>query len=73
VSDTARIISNSGWQEHLEEIMQTEIADESARREALKALEYTMEDKNALILGLLATLESRMGRGEAPPDADLPR
>ena len=73
MSDTRRIIKKSGWQEHLEEIIRTEIADESARREALKALEYTMEDKNALILGLLATLESRMGTGEAPPDADLPR
>jgi hypothetical protein len=71
VSDTARAVSKSGWQERLEEIIRTEIADESARREALKTLEYTMEDKNALILGLLATLESRMGTGEASPDTDL--
>jgi len=73
VSDTPRIPNKSGWQEELEEIIRAEIADEAARTRALKALEYTMEDKNALIRGLLATLESRMGTGEAPPDADLPR
>jgi hypothetical protein len=73
VSDTPRFIKKSGWHEHLEEIIRTEIADESARREALKALEYTIEDKNALIRGLLATLEHRTRTGESSPDADLPR
>ena len=73
VSDLPRIPKKSGWQEELEEIIRAEIADDDSRTRALKALEYTMEDKNALILGLLATLEHRIGTGESSPDADLPR
>jgi hypothetical protein len=63
----------SGWHEELEEILRAEIADDAARQRALKALENTLSEKDALIAGLLTTLESRTGTGEAPPDADRTR
>jgi hypothetical protein len=63
VSDEPRALKKTGWHEHLEELLRTEMTDETVRNEALKTLEYTMEAKNAIILGLLATLESRTGKG----------
>jgi hypothetical protein len=73
VSDEPRALKKTGWHEHLEELLRTEIIDETVRKEALKALEYTVEAKNAIILGLLATLENRAGTEKAATNADPPR
>ena len=73
MSDKPRVLKKSGWHEDLEEILRTEIANEAARGRALKALECTVEEKNAIILGLLTTLESHTGTGQTPADPDRTR
>jgi hypothetical protein len=63
-----RAFAKSGWQRELEEIIRTEIADEAARRRALKALENAIREKDSLIDGLLIFT----GRLRATHEPDRP-
>jgi hypothetical protein len=49
VFDKHRALEKTGWHEHQEDILRTERADETIRKEALRALEYTVEAKSAII------------------------
>jgi hypothetical protein len=65
-------LQKTAWHEELERIIRAEIVDAAARTRALKALEYTVEAKDAVIRGLLAALERRTETADAAPDAGRP-